>query len=253
MKKDNVSKYYSVHELVQEALMNKKLYFEAQQNIIWGICMLIIDKHVEIDESPMGSKYMRTHIGPYTIDIQRFKVSNNEDGSFEYYSDIHFEEYISRVSVVKRDDQLPNDIPNELMFCIEWQTNDPWCSKYHDDISFSDELVPEDVFKNKYIYLMADILDELDMFCTKKNIEQYSYCSFNGGDFVDIKYQLLEKARLYETYWNIINKIGKILFEVEYDSDQDLLTNMGRIHTKQEIINNKSIYSKINIDDEIPF
>lgn len=259
--KEKISVKKNVTDLVLDGKHYERMFYDIQRNILQAVCLLIHEGNLPSEYSPKFTRFIRTNFGPYIVDVQRFYVNTHEDDdeNFKYDEDISFSDTHERVAMFVRNSKLPNDIPNKMMYCTEWSLTEPWLSKYADQISFDydDEYRPENAFETKYIYLLADILDELHLHCKANDIEEYPYCYANGYDFINLKFALFEYARLYGRYLKIVEAIGDINFELEYDTREDLEDNLGHVIESKEnefIFKPNTTIKPLDEDDmDIPF
>lgn len=250
-------------ELVTDAKHYEHLFYTIQRNILLAVCLLFEEGNLPNEESPLGSRYIRTHFGPYTVDVQKFHIDKRDDEyeteSFNYETDIRFKETHDRVGIFVRDTELPNGIPHKMMYCTEWSLTSPWLSRYLDQISFDDddEYTCDNAFETKHVYLLADILDELHLYCEVNEIDEYMYCNQNGYSFINLKNLMIESAHLYTEFLNIQDSIGKIKFETDYDISQDLIDALGHDIEDEKgypLVKYKPIFEDDDdVDMEIPF
>jgi len=147
------------------------------------------------------------------------------------------------------------------MYCTEWFQNKPWTSSVQDHTPLETneyDIICENVIATKYIYLFADLFDELHLFCKERDIEQYYYCRENGGDFLELKIRMFEYARSVESYVKIVKQIGLLDYKVEFDTTKDLLDNLGVAVLEQRHIElperfNESHAQQRSDEMEIPF
>lgn len=239
--KQNVLVQKNLTELVIDTKHYERMFYSIQRNILLAVCMLLDERLLPNEESPLGPRFIRTYFGKYIVDVQKFNINKRDDEyeteSFNYETDIQFKETHERVGIFVRNAEFPNGIPHKMMYCTEWSLTTPWLSKYMDQVSFDeeDEYTCDNAFETKHIYLLADILDELHLFCKANEIDEYMYCRCNGYSFINLKNDMIEFAHLYSQYLKIVDIVGKLKFEVEYDIHQDLMSNLGRaIEDKEE-------------------
>ena len=181
--------------------------------------------------------------------------------NLSYSTDIEFCDFLQRVAIIERTDPLPNGIPSSFMYCTEWFQNKPWTSSVQDHTPLETneyDIICENVIATKYIYLFADLFDELHLFCKERDIEQYYYCRENGGDFLELKIRMFEYARSVESYIKIVKQIGLLDYKVEFDTEKDLLDNLGvavleQRHTELPERFNESHAQQRSDEMEIPF
>lgn len=198
----------------------------------------------------------------YIADIRKFEVPEFEDATdLSYSTDIEFCDFLQRVAIIERTEPLPNGIPSSFMYCTEWFQNKPWTSSIQDHTPLETneyDIICENVIATKYIYLFADLFDELHLFCKERDIEQYYYCRENGGDFLELKIRMFEYARSVESYVKIVKQIGLLDYKVEFDTTKDLLDNLGVAVLEQRHIElperfNESHAQQRSDEMEIPF
>ena len=228
---EKFEKRLNIDDLVLLNKSNKDNYYDIELNALWAICMMILDGTLTKEVSPYGESYDRVRFGHYIADIQKFDVPDYTLVSdLSYGTDIKFREFLSRVAIIERTEPLPNGLPSSLMYCTEWITNKPWVSSVQDQIPLGTneyDIICENVIATKYIYLFADLFDELYLFCKERDIEQYYYCRENGGDFLELKIRMFEYARSVESYIKIVKQIGLLDYKVEFDTEKDLIDNLG--------------------------
>lgn len=259
---ERFEKRLNVEDLVLLNKSNKDNYYDIQTNALWAICMLMLNGILTKEVSPYGESYDRVRFGHYIADIRKFEVPEFEDATdLSYSTDIEFCDFLQRVAIIERTEPLPNGIPSSFMYCTEWFQNKPWTSSVQDHTPLETneyDIICENVIATKYIYLFADLFDELHLFCKERDIEQYYYCRENGGDFLELKIRMFEYARSVESYVKIVKQIGLLDYKVEFDTTKDLLDNLGvavleQRHTELPERFNESHAHQRSDDMEIPF
>ena len=259
---ERFEKRLNVEDLVLLNKSNKDNYYDIQTNALWAICMLMLNGILTKEVSPYGESYDRVRFGHYIADIRKFEVSEFEDATdLSYSTDIEFCDFLQRVAIIERTEPLPNGIPSSFMYCTEWFQNKPWSSSVQDHTPLETneyDIICENVIATKYIYLFADLFDELHLFCKERDIEQYYYCRENGGDFLELKIRMFEYARSVESYVKIVKQIGLLDYKVEFDTEKDLLDNLGVAVLEQRHIGlperfNESHAQQRSDEMEIPF
>lgn len=259
---ERFEKRLNVEDLVLLNKSNKDNYYDIQTNALWAICMLMLNGILTKEVSPYGDSYDRVRFGHYIADIRKFEVPEFEDATdLSYSTDIEFCDFLQRVAIIERTEPLPNGIPSSFMYCTEWFQNKPWTSSVQDHTPLETneyDIICENVIATKYIYLFADLFDELHLFCKERDIEQYYYCRENGGDFLELKIRMFEYARSVESYVKIVKQIGLLDYKVEFDTTKDLLDNLGVAVLEQRHIElperfNESHAQQRSDEMEIPF
>lgn len=259
---ERFEKRFNVEDLVLLNKSNKDNYYDIQTNALWAICMLMLNGILTKEVSPYGESYDRVRFGHYIADIRKFEVPEFEDATdLSYSTDIEFCDFLQRVAIIERTEPLPNGIPSSFMYCTEWFQNKPWTSSVQDHTPLETneyDIICENVIATKYIYLFADLFDELHLFCKERDIEQYYYCRENGGDFLELKIRMFEYARSVESYIKIVKQIGLLDYKVEFDTTKDLLDNLGVAVLEQRHIElperfNESHAQQRSDEMEIPF
>lgn len=259
---ERFEKRLNVEDLVLLNKSNKDNYYDIQTNALWAICMLMLNGVLTKEVSPYGESYDRVRFGHYIADIRKFEVPEFEDATdLSYSTDIEFCDFLQRVAIIERTESLPNGIPSSFMYCTEWFQNKPWTSSVQDHTPLETneyDIICENVIATKYIYLFADLFDELHLFCKERDIEQYYYCRENGGDFLELKIRMFEYARSVESYIKIVKQIGLLDYKVEFDTTKDLLDNLGVAVLEQRHIElperfNESHAQQRSDEMEIPF
>lgn len=259
---ERFEKRLNVEDLVLLNKSNKDNYYDIQTNALWAICMLILNGILTKEVSPYGESYDRVRFGHYIADIRKFEVPEFEDATdLSYSTDIEFCDFLQRVAIIERTEPLPNGIPSSFMYCTEWFQNKPWTSSVQDHTPLETneyDIICENVIATKYIYLFADLFDELHLFCKERDIEQYYYCRENGGDFLELKIRMFEYARSVESYVKIVKQIGLLDYKVEFDITKDLIDNLGvavleQRHTTLPEHFNESHAHQQSGEMEIPF
>lgn len=259
---EKFEKRLNVEDLVLLNKSNKDNYYDIQTNALWAICMLMLNGILTKEVSPYGESYDRVRFGHYIADIRKFEVPEFEDATdLSYSTDIEFCDFLQRVAIIERTEPLPNGIPSSFMYCTEWFQNKPWTSSVQDHTPLETneyDIICENVIATKYIYLFADLFDELHLFCKERDIEQYYYCRENGGDFLELKISMFEYARSVESYVKIVKQIGLLDYKVEFDTTKDLLDNLGVAVLEQRHIElperfNESHAQQRSDEMEIPF
>lgn len=259
---ERFEKRLNVEDLVLLNKSNKDNYYDIQTNALWAICMLMLNGILTKELSPYGESYDRVRFGRYIADIRKFEVPEVEDATdLSYSTDIEFCDFLQRVAIIERTEPLPNGIPSSFMYCTEWFQNKPWTSSVQDHTPLETneyDIICENVIATKYIYLFADLFDELHLFCKERDIEQYYYCRENGGDFLELKIRMFEYARSVESYVKIVKQIGLLDYKVEFDTEKDLLDNLGvavleQRHTELPERFNESHAQQRSDEMEIPF
>lgn len=259
---ERFEKRLNVEDLVLLNKSNKDNYYDIQTNALWAICMLMLNGILTKEVSPYGESYDRVRFGQYIADIRKFEVPEFEDATdLSYSTDIEFCDFLQRVAIIERTEPLPNGIPSSFMYCTEWFQNKPWTSSVQDHTPLETneyDIICENVIATKYIYLFADLFDELHLFCKERDIEQYYYCRENGGDFLELKIRMFEYARSVESYVKIVKQIGLLDYKVEFDTEKDLLDNLGVAVLEQRHIElperfNESHAQQRSDEMEIPF
>lgn len=259
---ERFEKCLNVEDLVLLNKSNKDNYYDIQTNALWAICMLMLNGILTKEVSPYGESYDRVRFGHYIADIRKFEVPEFEDATdLSYSTDIEFCDFLQRVAIIERTEPLPNGIPSSFMYCTEWFQNKPWTSSVQDHTPLETneyDIICENVIATKYIYLFADLFDELHLFCKERDIEQYYYCRENGGDFLELKIRMFEYARSVESYVKIVKQIGLLDYKVEFDTTKDLLDNLGVAVLEQRHIElperfNESHAQQRSDEMEIPF
>lgn len=259
---ERFEKRLNVEDLVLLNKSNKDNYYDIQTNALWAICMLMLNGILTKEVSPYGESYDRVRFGHYIADIRKFEVPEFEDATdLSYSTDIEFCDFLQRVAIIERTEPLPNGIPSSFMYCTEWFQNKPWTSSVQDHTPLETneyDIICENVIATKYIYLFADLFDELHLFCKERDIEQYYYCRENGGDFLELKIRMFEYARSVESYVKIVKQIGLLDYTVEFDTTKDLLDNLGVAVLEQRHIElperfNESHAQQRSDEMEIPF
>lgn len=259
---ERFEKRLNVEDLVLLNKSNKDNYYDIQTNALWAICMLMLNGILTKEVSPYGESYDRVRFGHYIADIRKFEVPEFEDATdLTYSTDIEFCDFLQRVAIIERTEPLPNGIPSSFMYCTEWFQNKPWTSSVQDHTPLETneyDIICENVIATKYIYLFADLFDELHLFCKERDIEQYYYCRENGGDFLELKIRMFEYARSVESYVKIVKQIGLLDYKVEFDTEKDLLDNLGVAVLEQRHIElperfNESHAQQRSDEMEIPF
>lgn len=259
---ERFEKRLNVEDLVLLNKSNKDNYYDIQTNALWAICMLMLNGILTKEVSPYGESYDRVRFGHYIADIRKFEVPEFEDATdLSYSTDIEFCDFLQRVAIIERTEPLPNGIPSSFMYCTEWFQNKPWTSSVQDHTPLETneyDIICENVITTKYIYLFADLFDELHLFCKERDIEQYYYCRENGGDFLELKISMFEYARSVESYVKIVKQIGLLDYKVEFDTTKDLLDNLGVAVLEQRHIElperfNESHAQQRSDEMEIPF
>ena len=259
---ERFEKRLNVEDLVLLNKSNKDNYYDIQTNALWAICMLMLNGILTKEVSPYGESYDRVRFGHYIADIRKFEVPEFEDATdLSYSTDIEFCDFLQRVAIIERTEPLPNGIPSSFMYCTEWFQNKPWTSSVQDHTPLETneyDIICENVIATKYIYLFADLFDELHLFCKERDLEQYYYCRENGGDFLELKISMFEYARSVESYIKIVKQIGLLDYKVEFDTTKDLLDNLGVAVLEQRHIElperfNESHAQQRSDEMEIPF
>lgn len=259
---ERFEKRLNVEDLVLLNKSNKDNYYDIQTNALWAICMLMLNGILTKEVSPYGESYDRVRFGHYIADIRKFEVPEFEDATdLSYSTDIEFCDFLQRVAIIERTEPLPNGIPSNFMYCTEWFQNKPWTSSVQDHTPLETneyDIICENVIATKYIYLFADLFDELHLFCKERDIEQYYYCRENGGDFLELKIRMFEYVRSVESYVKIVKQIGLLDYNVEFDTEKDLLDNLGVAVLEQRHIElperfNESHAQQRSDEMEIPF
>lgn len=259
---ERFKKRLNVEDLVLLNKSNKDNYYDIQTNALWAICMLMLNGILTKEVSPYGESYDRVRFGHYIADIRKFEVPEFEDATdLSYSTDIEFCDFLQRVAIIERTEPLPNGIPSSFMYCTEWFQNKPWTSSVQDHTPLETneyDIICENVIATKYIYLFADLFDDLHLFCKERDIEQYYYCRENGGDFLELKIRMFEYARSVESYVKIVKQIGLLDYKVEFDTEKDLLDNLGVAVLEQRHIElperfNESHAQQRSDEMEIPF
>lgn len=259
---ERFEKRLNVEDLVLLNKSNKDNYYDIQTNALWAICMLMLNGILTKEVSPYGESYDRVRFGHYIADIRKFEVPEFEDATdLSYSTDIEFCDFLQRVAIIERTEPLSNGIPSSFMYCTEWFQNKPWTSSVQDHTPLETnkyDIICENVIATKYIYLFADLFDELHLFCKERDIEQYYYCRENGGDFLELKIRMFEYARSVESYVKIVKQIGLLDYKVEFDTTKDLLDNLGVAVLEQRHIElpeqfNESHAQQRSDEMEIPF
>ena len=259
---ERFEKRLNVEDLVLLNKSNKDNYYDIQTNALWAICMLMLNGILTKEISPYGESYDRVRFGHYIADIGKFEVPEFEDATdLSYSTDIEFCDFLQRVAIIERTEPLPNGIPSSFMYCTEWFQNKPWTSSVQDHTPLETneyDIICENVIATKYIYLFADLFDDLHLFCKERDIEQYYYCRENGGDFLELKIRMFEYARSVESYVKIVKQIGLLDYKVEFDTTKDLLDNLGVAVLEQRHIElperfNESHAQQRSDEMEIPF
>ena len=259
---ERFEKRLNVEDLVLLNKSNKDNYYDIQTNALWAICMLMLNGILTKEVSPYGESYDRVRFGHYIADIRKFEVPEFEDATdLSYSTDIEFCDFLQRVAIIERTEPLSNGIPSSFMYCTEWFQNKPWTSSVHDHTPLETneyDIICENVIATKYIYLFADLFDELHLFCKERDIEQYYYCRENGGDFLELKISMFEYARSVESYVKIVKQIGLLDYKVEFDTTKDLLDNLSVAVLEQRHIElperfNESHAQQRSDEMEIPF
>ena len=259
---ERFEKRLNVEDLVLLNKSNKDNYYDIQTNALWAICMLMLNGILTKEVSPYGESYDRVRFGHYIADIRKFEVPEFEDATdLSYSTDIEFCDFLQRVAIIERTEPVPNGIPSSFMYCTEWFQNKPWTSSVQDHTPLETneyDIICENVIATKYIYLFADLFDELHLFCKERDIEQYYYCRENGGDFLELKISMFEYARSVESYVKIVKQIGLLDYKVEFDTTKDLLDNLGVAVLEQRHIElperfNESHAQQRSDEMEIPF
>lgn len=259
---ERFEKRLNIEDLVLLNKSNKDNYYDIQTNALWAICMLMLNGILTKEVSPYGESYDRVRFGHYIADIRKFEVPEFEDATdLSYSTDIEFCDFLQRVAIIERTEPLPNGIPSSFMYCTEWFQNKPWTSSVQDHTPLETneyDIICENVIATKYIYLFADLFDELHLFCKERDIEQYYYCRENGGDFLELKIRMFEYARSVESYVKIVKQIGLLDYKVEFDTEKDLLDNLGVAVLEQRHIElperfNESHAQQRSDEMEIPF
>ena len=259
---ERFEKRLNVEDLVLLNKSNKDNYYDIQTNALWAICMLMLNGILTKEVSPYGESYDRVRFGHYIADIRKFEVPEFEDATdLSYSTDIKFCDFLQRVAIIERTEPLPNGIPSSFMYCTEWFQNKPWTSSVQDHTPLETneyDIICENVIATKYIYLFADLFDELHLFCKERDIEQYYYCRENGGDFLELKLTMFNYARSVESYVKIVKQIGLLDYKVEFDTTKDLLDNLGVAVLEQRHIElperfNESHAQQRSDEMEIPF
>lgn len=259
---ERFEKRLNVEDLVLLNKSNKDNYYDIQTNALWAICMLMLNGILTKEVSPYGESYDRVRFGHYIADIRKFEVPEFEDATdLSYSTDIEFCDFLQRVAIIECTEPLPNGIPSSFMYCTEWFQNKPWASSVQDHTPLETneyDIICENVIATKYIYLFADLFDELHLFCKERDIEQYYYCRENGGDFLELKIRMFEYARSVESYVKIVKQIGLLDYKVEFDTEKDLLDNLGvavleQRHTELPERFNESHAQQRSDEMEIPF
>lgn len=259
---ERFEKRLNVEDLVLLNKSNKDNYYDIQTNALWAICMLMLNGILTKEVSPYGESYDRVRFGHYIADIRKFEVPEFEDATdLSYSTDIEFCDFLQRVAIIERTEPLPNGIPSSFMYCTEWFQNKPWTSSVQDHTPLETneyDIICENVIATKYIYLFADLFDELHLFCKERDIEQYYYCRENGGDFLELKISMFEYARSVESYVKIVKQIGLLDYKVEFDTTKDLLDNLGVAVLEQRHVElperfNESHDQQRSDEMEIPF
>jgi hypothetical protein len=259
---ERFEKRLNVEDLVLLNKSNKDNYYDIQTNALWAICMLMLNGILTKEVSPYGESYDRVRFGHYIADIRKFEVPEFEDATdLSYSTDIKFRDFLQRVAIIERTEPLPNGIPSSFMYCTEWFQNKPWTSSVQDHTPLETneyDIICENVIATKYIYLFADLFDELHLFCKERDIEQYYYCRENGGDFLELKIRMFEYVRSVESYIKIVKQIGLLDYNVEFDTEKDLLDNLGVAVLEQRHIElperfNESHTQQRSDEMEIPF
>lgn len=259
---ERFEKRLNVEDLVLLNKSNKDNYYDIQTNALWAICMLMLNDILTKEVSPYGESYDRVRFSHYIADIRKFEVPEFEDATdLSYSTDIEFCDFLQRVAIIERTEPLPNGIPSSFMYCTEWFQNKPWTSSVQDHTPLETneyDIICENVIATKYIYLFADLFDELHLFCKERDIEQYYYCRENGGDFLELKIRMFEYARSVESYVKIVKQIGLLDYKVEFDTTKDLLDNLGVAVLEQRHIElperfNESHAQQRSDEMEIPF
>ena len=259
---ERFEKRLNVEDLVLLNKSNKDNYYDIQTNTLWAICMLMLNGILTKEVSPYGESYDRVRFGHYIADIRKFEVPEFEDATdLSYSTDIEFCDFLQRVAIIERTEPLPNGIPSSFMYCTEWFQNKPWTSSVQDHTPLETneyDIICENVIATKYIYLFADLFDELHLFCKERDIEQYYYCRENGGDFLELKISMFEYARSVESYVKIVKQIGILDYKVEFDTTKDLIDNLGVAVLEQRHVElperfNESHAQQRSDEMEIPF
>ena len=171
---------FTLIELIRRYQLETKNFMRYSKNIVNGIIYALYKTHLNntpdsytILSDNLDSLRLSTKLYNYDVETDYIKDDDLDDITYESIFDFP-RELLQRKIVITRKEPLTN-MPSTIVWYGTW---------FDGDIDFSSEIIePEDMLSSKYIYLLADIFDDLINLYDDLDISEHEACvqyrSFN--------------------------------------------------------------------------
>lgn len=175
-----MNKAFTLIELIRRYQLETKNFMRYSKNIVNGIIYALYKTHLNntpdsytILSDNLDSLRLSTKLYNYDVETDYIKDDDLDDITYESIFDFP-RELLQRKIVITRKEPLTN-MPSTIVWYGTW---------FDGDIDFSSEIIePEDMLSSKYIYLLADIFDDLINLYDDLDISEHEACvqyrSFN--------------------------------------------------------------------------
>lgn len=171
---------FTLIELIRRYQLETKNFMRYSKNIINGIIYALYK--IRLNNTPdsytilsdnLDSLRLSSKLYNYDVETDYIKDDDLDDITYESIFDFH-RELLQRKIVITRKEPLTN-MPSTIVWYGTW---------FDGDIDFSSESIePEDMLSTKYVYLLADIFDDLINLYDDLDISEHEACvqyqSFN--------------------------------------------------------------------------
>ena len=175
-----MNKAFTLIELIRRYQLETKNFMRYSKNIVNGIIYALYK--IRLDNTPdsytilsdnLDSLRLSTKLYNYDVETDYIKYDDLDDITYESIFDFP-RELLQRKIVITRKEPLTN-MPSTIVWYGTW---------FDEDIDFSSENIePEDMLSTKYVYLLADIFDDLINLYDDLDISEHEACvqyqSFN--------------------------------------------------------------------------
>lgn len=237
-----MNKAFTLIELIRRYQLETKNFMRYSKNIVNGIIYALYK--IRLDNTPdsytilsnnLDSLRLSTKLYNYDVETDYIKDDDLDDITYESIFDFP-RELLQRKIVITRKEPLTN-MPSTIVWYDTW---------FDGDIDFSSESIePEDMLSTKYVYLLADIFDDLINLYDDLDISEHEAC-VQYQSFNENKVEMIHSAYFLDMIAHTISTDDHI--HVSYVADyMDLYKSaLGHIdyETQKEIDRENAAESK---------
>ena len=237
-----MNKAFTLIELIRRYQLETKNFMRYSKNIVNGIIYALYkirlnnttDSYTILSDN-LDSLRLSTKLYNYDVETDYIKDDDLDDITYESIFDFP-RELLQRKIVITRKEPLTN-MPSTIVWYGTW---------FDGDIDFSSEIIePEDMLSSKYIYLLADIFDDLINLYDDLDISEHEAC-VQYRSFNENKVEMIHSAYFLDMIAHTISTDDHI--HVSYVADyMDLYKSaLGHIdfETQKEIDRENAAESK---------